>query len=280
MKNLSILTLLALLILGCSKDNEPDVLIDPSDSDALSQVLIMPEGTQSVIGNPPEPTRTSQAPEVSNPVDKVTSSNGSTTPLNFRYSNIDGNISGCYVQVDGAGNYFTVPYDTNSGSSGDLQLPLGIPTNVDEGEFCISFSIYDDNGLVSNIATTCVDVLRLGTGAIQISLSWNTLTDQDLHVTDPNGELIYYADDTSRSGGQLDRDDTVGYGPENIFWLDNAPDGSYKVSVHDYEYTITRNTFYVTVSGQNESRNFEGTTQYGNTVEVVTFTKSGDRLSF
>lgn len=191
-----------------------------------------------------------------------------------------GNIGGCYVQIDGAGNYFTLPYSTISNSSGDLKLPIGIPTNVDEGQFCVNFSIFDTKGLVSNVVTTCVDILRLGTGAIQISLSWNNSTDQDLYVTDPNGDVIFYDNYSSRSGGELDRDDVNGFGPENIYWLENAPDGTYTVRVNDYDFSPFATTFYVTVSGPNQSQSFEGQTQNGSTTNVVTFRKDGNQLRF
>lgn len=282
MKNSIFLMLFAFVIFSCSQEPEqdPGALIDPGNPDALSQVLIMPSGTQSNSGNPPNPSNSTEAPEVINLVSSITSSNGSTTPLVFQYSNVNENLGGCYVQIDGAGEYFTIPYNSTSGNSGDLQLPIGIPSNVDEGEFCVIFCVYDINGLVSNVVSTCVNVLRLGTGAIQISLSWNTPTDQDLYVIDPTGEEISYLNVISASGGQLDRDDLNGYGPENIFWLENAPDGSYNVKVNDYEVTSTPNTFYITVSGPNQSRTFNGETQNGNTVDVVTFTKSGDNLTF
>jgi len=111
-------------------------------------------------------------------------------------------------------------------------------------------------------------------------LSWDNTSDQDLYVTDPTGETIYYSNESSSSGGQLDRDDVDGFGPENIFWTDNAPNGTYNVRVNDYDYTSSPTTFYVTVSGPNTSRNFTGTTQSGSTADVVTFRKNGDNISF
>jgi hypothetical protein len=263
-------------------DNEPDpgLLINPADSDALSEVLIMPSGTESNEGAPPSPSNTAQSPSVSNLNDFITSSNGATAPLNFAYSNVSTNLGGCYVQINGAGNYFTVPYNSSSSSSGNLQLPIGIPTNVDEGEFSVSFCVYDTNGLVSNVVTTVASVIRLGTGAIQISLSWNTATDQDLYVTEPSGNVISYLNPESQSGGRLDRDDTDGYGPENIFWLETAPEGDYNVEVRDYEVTATPNTFYLTINGYGQSRTFNGTTQNGNAVNVVTFSLNGSNLTF
>lgn len=79
-----------------------------------------------------------------------------------------------------------------------------------------------------------LDDLPDSNGVLHFALSWNTATDIDLYVTDPQGETIYYSNSSSASGGYLDRDDTDGYGPENIFWRDNIPDGAYSVSVDYY----------------------------------------------
>lgn len=280
--------LLLLLAIGCfaltsckkDKKDEPDpnALIDPADANALSAVLIMPAGTQTDNGTTPSPSSNNNAPEVTTLNSALLSSNGSTAILNFTYAGVNGNLGGCYAQVDGANSYFILPYSGSSGAAGELQLPIGIPTNVDAGEFCVVFSVFDANGLVSNTVIVCVNVLRLGTGALQISLSWDKANDQDLHVFDPSGEEIDYTNTSSLSGGQLDRDDLDGFGPENIYWLENAPDGTYQVKVDDYAGTGAN--FYVTVSGPNVSRNFSGTTSNGNTVDVVTFTKSGNSINF
>ncbi len=76
----------------------------------------------------------------------------------------------------------------------------------------------------------------LNSAEITIRLDWSkhsSDTDIDLHVIDPYGERICYYQMTSSSGGYLDRDDTVGPGPEHIRWS-SAPVGTYKIYVHYY----------------------------------------------
>ena len=76
----------------------------------------------------------------------------------------------------------------------------------------------------------------LNSAEITIRLDWSKHscnTDIDLHVVDPNGERICWYQMTSSSGGYLDRDDTVGPGPEHIRWS-SAPVGTYKIYVHYY----------------------------------------------
>jgi hypothetical protein len=85
----------------------------------------------------------------------------------------------------------------------------------------------------------CRQCLCVGTGDVRVTLSWNDTNDLDLHVIDPTGEEIYYANATSASGGQLDIDANAACGNptttpvENIFWAaGTAPPGTYTVLVN------------------------------------------------
>lgn len=115
--------------------------------------------------------------------------------------------------------------------------------------------------------------LSLGGGAVQITLTWQSTADIDLYVTDPRGSVISYSRPSSASGGRLDRDDTDGFGPENIFWPSNgAPAGTYRVRVQHFSGALPT-TFSVLVSTGGESRRYTGTlTRSVSAVDVVTFT--------
>ena len=41
----------------------------------------------------------------------------------------------------------------------------------------------------------------------------------DLHVIEPGGKEIYWEEPKGARGGELDVDNTKGYGPENVYWL-------------------------------------------------------------
>jgi hypothetical protein len=127
----------------------------------------------------------------------------------------------------------------------------------------------------------------VGTGDVQVTLSWNSVADVDLHVVDPSGEEIYYISRQSASGGELDLDSNAGClsdGPrnENITWPSNgAPIGTYHVLV-DYwaNCTATSTDYSVTVnvkgqSSQTFTGNFTGTGDQGGAgagVPITTFT--------
>ncbi|QNN47060.1 DUF2135 domain-containing protein [Thermomonas brevis] len=66
---------------------------------------------------------------------------------------------------------------------------------------------------------------------LRVTLRWDLDdTDIDLHVTDPNGEEVYYGHRESYQGGAISRDFTAGYGPEEFVLRDPKP-GEYRVAV-------------------------------------------------
>ncbi len=114
--------------------------------------------------------------------------------------------------------------------------------------------------------------LLAGSGDVQITLTWKTDVDLDLWVFDPSGFKIYWNDETSPSGGELDVDDMNGYGPENVFWpLGGAPSGQYTVAVDYYDSTGPNTQFTVLVQAFGFVKQYEGTLNPDETVTVVTF---------
>ncbi len=73
---------------------------------------------------------------------------------------------------------------------------------------------------------------RLSSADVVVMITWNTdATDIDLHVTEPNGEVCYFGNRQTKSGGELTQDVTQGYGPE-MYVLKNAAGGKYKLQAH------------------------------------------------
>jgi hypothetical protein len=67
-------------------------------------------------------------------------------------------------------------------------------------------------------------------GDPQFTLIWDSDADLDLHVIEPGGKEIYWEDPKGKQGGELDVDNTKGFGPENIYWLvESDGPGSAKV---------------------------------------------------
>ena len=92
----------------------------------------------------------------------------------------------------------------------------------------------------STTQSTAPNGRPLGTGAVQITLTWSTTADLDLHTVEPGGTEIYYGNRTAADGGTLDVDsnggchDTTTSPVENIYWATPPVAGTY----------IARPTFY------------------------------------
>ena len=94
---------------------------------------------------------------------------------------------------------------------------------------------------------------ELGTGDVQITVRWSSSADVDLHVFEPDGTEIWYADPgPTATGGRLDVDSNVGCeqeaSVENVFWPEgDMPVGGYRVVVAGFavdgcgsgDYTVT-----------------------------------------
>ena len=143
-------------ITSCGGDSDPaPAEVDPSDADALTGVLVIP-GSQNVGGQPPASSPDADAPNVSNNQTSATVVADNTLYLPFNFESVQG-YGGCYVQVNGASSYFDIP-SGNSSTDGLLVVPVGIPASVQEGDFCLTYCIYDNSGRVSNLLQTCVTV--------------------------------------------------------------------------------------------------------------------------
>ena len=87
-------------------------------------------------------------------------------------------------------------------------------------------------------------------GYIRISLSWSNHDDLDLHLIEPKGNEIYFANRgvVSRAGGVLDVDMNAGSGTtrqpvENICYSGKPKDnGEYKVVIHQYNKRESQDT--------------------------------------
>ncbi|MDR1259042.1 MAG: hypothetical protein LBK65_07190 [Tannerellaceae bacterium] len=112
-----------------------------------------------------------------------------------------------------------------------------------------------------------------GFGEIKVTLTWDFVADVDLHVIEPSGHRIYFGDKYSLTGGFLDFDNTVAYGPENIYWED-APEGTYEVYLDHYAGNTGGNyTVFVQIGG--ESRIFRGYIGIDQYIFITRFNRRG-----
>lgn len=133
-----------------------------------------------------------------------------------------------------------------------------------------------------------------GRGTLKINLKWNTIDDLDLHVFDPSGYEIYYAQkehDCDGVKGQLDVDANASSPytrtpQENIFWEEgkNAPIGRYKVQVVLYSKRDNVNTIPFTVTiypDKGDTKTFIGKVEVEKSPkDIVVFDYSENGISY
>jgi Ca-activated chloride channel homolog len=69
---------------------------------------------------------------------------------------------------------------------------------------------------------------------LRIVMTWDAdMTDVDIHVTEPSGELAMYDHNLTTIGGLVSKDFTQGYGPEE-YCLHQAMHGTYKIEANYY----------------------------------------------
>jgi len=177
----------------------------------------------------------------------TTAINGGSTMITVQ---AESTIVKIYVATQGADGYWEVTVPAGS-SVADVLLTLAqqLPS-----ELVIVFEVVDSNGNVSAPVSVVTTIIKVATGDVAVSVSWNVENDIDLHVVDPNGFEVYYTDDTSPEGGMLDLDSNAacvidGIKNEHIVWPTGmAPAGTYTVRVDNYDNcTSTAANYVVTV---------------------------------
>ena len=115
------------------------------------------------------------------------------------------------------------------------------------------------NGLDDNCNGVIDEGCGYQGGNIQVTAAWQTSSDVDLHVLDPSGAEIYYAQRSSASGGRLDHDANAACRPEpptveNVYWdSPSPPSGTYRVRVVAYDMCgvpATPTTLSISVGGR------------------------------
>jgi hypothetical protein len=189
------------------------------------------------------------------------------------------------VTVSGQPDYYQLTLPA-AATSADLVFTMA--QNISLGTFQLAFAVGGSAGSLGEYATQSLSLVSVGTGDVQVSISWNSEADVDLHVVEPGGEEIYYAHDVSGTGGELDLDSNAGCGSdgprnENITWATGtAPSGQYTVRV-DYwsNCGATQTDWVVTVQVKGQqpqvfTGSFTGDGDAGGAgsgVEVTQFTK-------
>jgi len=168
----------------------------------------------------------------------------SPVKLKYLYINVDGDSELGYYVLD-------LSQENPSVANGfyTYKPTLLISQNLEGGETLrIKLGGASADDRTSKTVDKYVSTLEVGSGSLQVSLSWNNSDDLDLHIVTPSGE-IYYRNKIA-GNGELDLDANVGCGGksnENIYFDGTLGNGLYLVWVDLYtkcgeegaEYNVT-----------------------------------------
>ncbi len=117
---------------------------------------------------------------------------------------------------------------------------------------CLEVSAVDADGAVGPPACHVLINLPVGFGDVQVTVSWDTDADLDMHVADPSGHEVYFGSRVVESGGVLDVvsggdcDDPDGRRNEHVAWSRGTPPpGRYEVRLSHYMSCGAEETNYV-----------------------------------
>ncbi|MDR1680649.1 MAG: hypothetical protein LBS12_02550 [Prevotellaceae bacterium] len=106
-------------------------------------------------------------------------------------------ITEVYVGVEGVNEYYLL--------SGSLQFIILFNQNLSHS-FTIQISALLSTGVLTSLYSAPLQFVNAGTGALQVSLSFDNDKDVDLYVVEPSGRVIYYGDE----GGDIEYNETTG----------------------------------------------------------------------
>ncbi len=161
------------------------------------------------------------------------------------------------VYVEGQTDFYQL---TLPGSVTSAGLILTMAANAPIGAFNAKFGVGAGVSSLGTFQTAAVNVIQVGSGDIQVSVSWDVNSDVDLHVVEPSGTEIYWGSPSSASGGELDLDSNAacnidGVRNENITWpTATPPSGTYTVRVDYWDScAVSQTNWVVTVQVQGKA---------------------------
>lgn len=188
------------------------------------------------------------APEFSGFAGLTTTVNGGSLPLQLFPDGVDDLATrDVYVAVSGRRDLFVT--QVTPGADGRVAFDVQFRASAPGGDYVLLVAI-DDGGTPDAQATggwlsIPITIIPVAPGGadIQVNVNWRNrsgagnYTDLDLHVVDPNGERVYFANPQVASGGRLDLDSNAACSPgdfnENIYWpVGDAVAGTYLVQLH------------------------------------------------
>ena len=299
--SLTLLCLAGVVALGCGQEASPvisptPVVSSPATTQPSYSVSSFVTGVSAADGSTGV-LRSGRAPQASGgPAVQPTSNsnviNGGSTQVRLRSSSAFQTV---YMFIGGVtgdvGGYWEVRL---AAPTSDTTVVVSQGRSIPSSRFDAVYAVATSSGAVGGYTAVQTQVLAAGTGDVQVSASWDSASDVDLHVVDPRGAEVFYGRPSSASGGQLDLDSNAGCdidrkNNENIRWpAGRAPAGTYTVRLDYWSSCGVASTNYVvTVNNGGSTQTFRGTFtgsgdagDAGSGRTITTFTRAASVLAF
>jgi hypothetical protein len=165
----------------------------------------------------------------------------SSQPFSHVIATVDG-VTGFYELV--------LPAATTSAT-----ILVSIAQNPPTTSFVTKVAAANGAGPIGSYTPVPVNAKTVGTGDVQVNVSWDAASDVDLHVVEPGGREVWWGNRITSNGGQLDLDSNAecaidNVNQENITWpTGRAPTGTYTIRL-DYflSCNVSATNWVVTVN--------------------------------
>lgn len=188
------------LIIGCAdaptaptptEPNAPDPPSRGGPSSNLTRWLSVTGGAGTGIWRTDSTPAEGGGPAITNWEANRSVINGGTSDVSLTTA---WEVASIILSETGTGSgYYEVPASSGTRQTLTLSLAQDVPVN----SVRLSLAGKDTSGSVGRYHDVTFDVVEVGTGDLQVTLSWNVDSDVDLHVVDPSGEEIFWSDKTS-----------------------------------------------------------------------------------
>ena len=163
--------------------------------------------------------------------------------------------------------YFEIDLTANAGSSHRVVGHLRFGLDPTLPPLCLRITAVNGDGVAGAPVCHTMFIAPVANGELEITVSWDAISDLDLHVVDAHGDELYYAQGEVESGGMFDLesycDDSFGgiIRNEHVAWPEQSPPpGTYVVRVNHWESCGAAETNYVVrVNYRGEISTFSGT---------------------
>lgn len=259
----------SLALVACDGSSTPDAS-DPGALQAdpltlvesggpISRVSIGFEVAEYFSGTPPTSTGTMRVVPLDSDERGIFIISGGSVEIPL---STDAEFSTVYLVPDNQG-YFSIQLATSTQAT---TMILTSRDDLNSGEdLQMRVVIETPSGEISEVPLTLTP-LEVGTGDIQVSVSWDTPTDVDLYVTEPSGREISFLNGLSDTGGNLDLDSNPdceidGFNNENVTYQGGSPAlGEYVAGVRYYSNcdVVVPTNFVMTVRANETTQTYTG----------------------